>query len=117
VQVPYWSAFRALGGVHLEASRVLSVSHRPGEVVFALVVLLSPSHPLYRGALPGDEHDYRAARLLLSADRVEVQLTDQPTGGLGAITSWLVGEDGWSDLQGPWGAVRASRPRVILEFD
>jgi hypothetical protein len=114
VQVPYWSAFRVLGGVHLEVSRVLSVVHGPRALLFDLVVVLSPSHPLYRGPQPGEDHDYRRAQLNVAADHVVVHSSRR--GDLGGITSWLVDDAGWSDLAGPWGRVRAAHASVTLTF-
>ena len=120
MQVPYWSVFRALGGVHLEASQVLAVRQRPGELVLDLVVLISPSHPVYRGPRDGDDHDRRTAQLRLVADRVETSLTDvamDEGAQLGTITSWLVDDDGWSQVEGSWGAARVFRPVVSLTFE
>jgi hypothetical protein len=121
VQVPYWSVFRALGGVHLEASRVMAVRREHGELVFDLVVVLSPSHPLYRGPRQGDDHDLRTARLSLAGDRIDTELTEEATlpvaQDLGPISSWLVDGDGWSELAGRWGSARAFRPTVTLTFE
>jgi hypothetical protein len=117
VQVPYWSVFRALGGVHLEASQVLSVRHRPGLLVFDLVVVLSPSHPLYRGPRPGDDHDRRTAQLQLVADRVDADVAQATTTYTGGISSWLVDDEGWSELEGGWGGARVFRPVVTLTFE
>ncbi|BEP13806.1 hypothetical protein acdb102_21170 [Acidothermaceae bacterium B102] len=120
MQVPYWSVFRALGGVHLEASRVLRVRQRSGQLLFDLVVLISPSHPVYRGPRDGDDHDRRAARLRLVADRVDAVLTPEAKADgaqLGTITSWLVDDDGWSEITGSWGTARVFRPTVTLTFE
>lgn len=117
--VPYWSVFRALGGVHLEASQVLSVRQRPGELTLDLVVVLSPSHPVYRGPRDGDDHDRRPAQLRLITDRVVADLA-QPVDAaaqLGTITSWLIDDDGWSLIDGSWGTARVLRPVVTLTFE
>jgi hypothetical protein len=116
VQVPYWSVFRALGGVHLEASQVLAVRQRPGELELDLVVLISPSNPVYRGPRDGDDHDRRTAQLRLVADRIEADLADSGA-QVGTITSWLVDDDGWSQVEGSWGVARVFRPVVTLTFE
>ena len=93
---------------------------RSGQLLFDLVVLISPSHPVYRGPRDGDDHDRRTAQLRLVADRVEAVLTAEATADgaqLGTITSWLVDEDGWSELAGSWGTARVFRPVVTLSFE
>lgn len=99
---------------------MLSVRQRPGELVLDLVVLLSPSHPVYRGPRDGDDHDRRTAQLRLVADRVEAELEDEAGDGgaqLGTISSWLVDDEGWSRLEGSWGTARVFRPVVTLTFE
>ena len=99
---------------------MLSVRQGPGELVLDLVVLLSPSHPVYRGPRDGDDHDRRTAQLRLVADRVEADLIDDAVDGgaqLGTITSWLVDDEGWSQIEGSWGTARVFRPVVTLTFE
>ena len=97
---------------------MLGVRQRPGELVLDLVVLLSPSHPVYRGPRDGDDHDRRTAQLRLVADRVDANLTATDDAvRAGTITSWLVDDDGWSLLDGSWGSARVFRPVVKLVFE
>ena len=60
----YSGAFESLRDVYLEDSWVLAIQPSSPSLAFDLDVVLTPSHPNYRGARPGEQHDYRRARLV-----------------------------------------------------
>ncbi|HEY3924439.1 MAG TPA: hypothetical protein VGL75_07745 [Acidothermaceae bacterium] len=117
----YNDAFESLRAVYLEDSWVLAIQPSSRSLAFDLDVVLTPSHPNYRGAMPGEQHDYRRARLVLTADSLEyepsgVSPATDATGqhDFGHIDSWAVDESGWSSLEGDWGRARARNASVSL---
>jgi hypothetical protein len=117
----YNEAFEALRDVYLEDSWILTVQPSSRFLAFELDVVLTPNHPDYRGATPGEQHDYRRARLVLAAESFDYELSGLPpatdtTGrqDFGHIDSWIVEDTGWSLLEGDWGTARARDALVSL---
>src|SRR4051794_3735116 len=99
----YAESFPELASIYLEDSWVLGVDARPEGLTFALDAVLTPEHPSYRGAQPGEQHDYRRASLVLAGSQLDYRPSRQPgsvdaTGEVdfGNIDSWVVDEQGWS---------------------
>ena len=120
----YPDVFDALLHVYLEDSWVLRVVPSESMVAFHLDIVLTPEHPAYAGARPGEQYDYRSAELLVTGQQVFVELSDAPPAisadgsrDLGNIDSWRTDADGWSTLQGEWGTARVLTPEVRLTLD
>jgi hypothetical protein len=121
VATSYEAAFESLRGVYLEDSWVLDVVPAEGSVTFELDAVLTPEHRAYRGPNPGEQHDYRHAQLVLSGDRMLVELADTPPAtdakgeaDRGHIDTWTVDDEGTSRLTGDWGSAEVARAHVRL---
>ncbi len=119
----YDKAFAVLRDVLLEDSWVLSVWPADGSLAFDLDVVLTPSHPKYVGPVPGKQHDYRRAHLVVTGDELHVDLSGAPPAigpsdetDLGHIDTWLVEDSGRSVLEGDWGTASVVSPAVDLRF-
>lgn len=119
----YEEAFEPLRGIYLEDSWVLDIVPTEGSVAFELDAVLIPDHPEYRGPRVGEQHDYRRAQLLVTGDRVTVELSGLPPAvdasgeaDRGHIDTWVVDESGTSTLTGDWGSADIPNARVRLEL-
>ena len=114
----YSEAFAPLTHVYLEDSWVLALWPSDNMLAFDLDAVLTQEHAEYRGPAPGEQCDYRRARLTLQG-QVSCALSGAPpatgedgTQDLGSIDSWTVDDAGVSRLEGDWGEARVSDARV-----
>jgi hypothetical protein len=114
----YSDAFAQLANVYLEDSWVLALRSSETELTFDFDAVLTEGHPAYRGPAPGEQYDYRRARLTLHGS-VSCALSGAPptsdatrTTDLGNIDSWTVDGAGLSLLSGGWGEARISDARI-----
>ena len=119
----YEQAFEPLRGIYLEDTWVLDVVPTDGSVAFELDAVLTPEHPEYRGPRPGEQHDYRHARLLVTGDRATVNLSHLPAAvdasgeaDRGHIDAWVVDDNGTSELTGDWGSAEVTNAQVRLDL-
>ena len=119
----YEQAFEALREIYLEDSWVMGLASTDVSVAFELDAVLTPAHPEYRGPRPGEQYDYRRARLLVTGDRVTVELSGLPAAldasgeaDHGNIDAWLVDDSRTSTLTGDWGSLEVTNSRVQLDF-
>jgi hypothetical protein len=119
----YQDVFEPLRSVYLEDSWVLAIEVTDGLLVFDLDIVLTASHPAYRGPKSGDQYDYRRAHLCVAADQIDWRPSNSPpaidaTGrnDLGNIDSWEVDGGGWSMLEGDWGTAKMRYPSVSLSL-
>ena len=114
----YYDAFGPLAHVVLEDSWVLAIWPSDDMLTFDIEVALANTHPDYAGPAPGEQHDYRRARLVLQGAMSCTLSGASPASGatgssdLGHIDSWAVDETGLSRLDGDWG-VAEGRPRAV----
>lgn len=114
---PYWQTFNELRGVFLEISPIHAIEASRSELVFQLTLLLTPTHPAYRPPDRGEDHRWRSARLVISADLLDYRPNaPDPEVPLGSIETWTVDSNGWSELDGPWGYARVLSPSVTLRL-
>jgi hypothetical protein len=120
----YEQSFPELASVYLEDSWVLAAGVRPEGLTFELDAVLTPEHAGYKGALQGEQHDYRRARLVLEASQLDYRPSSAPGAtdangevDLGNIDSWVVDELGWSRLTGDWGTAVAWQPKIRFMLD
>jgi hypothetical protein len=123
VATSYEEAFDPLRGIYLEDSWVLDLVPTESSIAFELDAVLTPEHPEYRGPRPGEPHDYRRARLLVTGDRATVELSGLPAAvdvsgeaDLGHIDAWAVDDTGTSKLTGDWGSAEVTNARVQLNL-
>ena len=121
---PYFEAFRELAHINLPDSWVLSIEAFDGALRFGMDFVIAPSHPDYRGPLPGEHYDYRRGSLRALGEDLQYEASGaQPatdaTGEeyFGHIDSWLVRPTGEAALSGERGEVFVRNARVFVELE
>jgi hypothetical protein len=123
VATSYEQAFESLRGIYLEDSWVLNLASTEVSVALELDAVLTHAHPVYRGPRPGEQYDYRPARLLVTGDRVTLELSGLPAAvdasgeaGRGNIDVWVVDDSRTSTLTGDWVTLEVTNSRVQLDL-
>lgn len=124
----YDKVFPGLAGVVLEDSWVLDVDVCATVVVFTLDAVLTPEHPAYRLARPGEMHCYRRAMLTVRSDaavHVRRSLAPPARDAAGELDYGHIdtlqlavdhGPEVW-ELTGAWGEALVRQPRIDLRFE
>jgi hypothetical protein len=73
--VQYHEAFSDLAGVYLEDSWVLELAQTDHELAFRIDAVLTPAHPGYEPAKPGEQHCYRRGWLRVRGDQIDTHLS------------------------------------------
>lgn len=114
----------ALRHIYLEDSWVLGIDATPGRLSFRMDLVLTPEHPEYRGAAPGEQHCYRrgelsftgVSRLQWSAADVRpaVDASGEQDYGNIDIFEW---DERAARLEGDWGQIEVSYAAVEVSLD
>ena len=110
--------------VYLEDSFVLEIVDGPGVLAFRVEAVLTPGHPRYRPAPPGEQHCYADAwrtfsgvsevRWIRRVDVVSYDATGESD--LGNIDYLRLADGRWR-VGGDWGDVEVTGPPPTLRFD
>jgi hypothetical protein len=123
--VQYHEAFSDLAGVYLEDSWVLELARTDRELALRIDAVLTPAHPGYEPAKPGEQHCHRRGWLSVCGDSIETHLSGSrpstdATGeeDFGNVDAFVFDptNDHWL-LEGDWGSARVHDPEVTLRFE
>lgn len=114
----------ALRHIYLEDSWVLGIDATPGRLSFRMDLVLTPEHPEYRAAAPGEQHCYGGGELSftgvsrlqwLAADiRPGVDASGEHDYGNIDIFEW---DERAARLEGDWGQIEVSYAAVEVSLD